>query len=78
VAHLRDMRSELLLKLVLADQCGIDIAEMLEQQRRQVSVLGEALAEQAAGGVDVIAVWRHQSAAATLAFLEIVMAGNSR
>ena len=33
VAHLRDLRSELLLKLVIAEQCGIDVVPMLERQR---------------------------------------------
>src|ERR1700759_1453269 len=33
VVHLRDLRSELLLKLVLADACGIDLSVMLQRQR---------------------------------------------
>ena len=32
VAHLRDLRSELLLKLIIADICGIDIDDMLDRQ----------------------------------------------
>jgi hypothetical protein len=40
VAHLRDVRSELLLKLVLADICGIDVSAMLEKQRERVAELG--------------------------------------
>ena len=36
-AHLRDMRSELLLKIVLADGCGIELGPMLLRQREHVS-----------------------------------------
>jgi len=75
VAHLRDMRSELLLKLVLADQCAIDIDEMLKAQRQQVIALSRSFAAQTSDGDDLIAVWRHQSAEAASAFLEIVIAG---
>ena len=34
VAHLRDLRSELLLKLVIAEQCGIDVLPMLAAPAR--------------------------------------------
>src|SRR3954454_11545050 len=43
VAHLRDLRSELLLKLVIAEQCGIDVLPMLERQRRRVASIADAL-----------------------------------
>ena len=43
VAHLRDLRSELLLKLVLAEQCGIDVTDMLIEQRSRFEQLAAAL-----------------------------------
>jgi DNA-binding PadR family transcriptional regulator len=75
VAHLRDIRSELLLKLVLAEQCGIDISVMLADQRQHVIAMREALAPQVADRTDVIATWRHESAGAALSFLDIVIGG---
>lgn len=43
VVHLRDMRSELLLKLVLADECGIDMSAMLKTQRKTLRLCSEIL-----------------------------------
>lgn len=67
VAHLRDMRSELLLKLVLCHRAGIDTQELLVAQRRRFSPLVERLtatAEQATGTDRLIATWRAGSARA--------------
>jgi hypothetical protein len=69
------MRSELLLKLLLAEQCDIGIGAMLVDQRQHVVAMREALAAQVADHTDVIAVWRHESAGAALSFLDIVIAG---
>jgi DNA-binding PadR family transcriptional regulator len=72
VAHLRDVRSELLLKLVLADTCQIDVADMVERQRVQIQAMAAMLTEQAnsAGpATDVVALWRSESAHAALRFL---------
>lgn len=66
VPHLRDLRSELLLKLVLADRCGIDVTAMLVQQRKIVKSM---VASHETGG-DVVAVWRHEAAEAALRFLD--------
>ena len=72
VSHLRDLRSELLLKLVLADQCGVDVSSMLVEQRVQISAIADALADQSNGGgpVDVVALWRTESSRAALRFLD--------
>jgi len=74
VAHLRDLRSELLLKLVIADHCEIDITAMLESQRSHIEQLAEALHEDGAHGdpTDVVTMWRRESSAAALRFLERV------
>ena len=72
VSHPRDLRSELLLKLVLAEQCNVDISSMLVQQRVQISAIADALAEQSNGisPVDVVALWRTESSQAALRFLD--------
>lgn len=71
VAHLRDLRSELLLKLILADICGIDVEQMLEQQRVHIASMVDALGahvEQHPG--DIVALWRSESSNAALRFLD--------
>ncbi|MEO5899756.1 MAG: PadR family transcriptional regulator [Ilumatobacteraceae bacterium] len=72
VAHMRDLRSELLLKLVIADACGIDISSMLVRQREIIERRAEVLATQVdvAAGADVVAMWRAESSSAALRFLE--------
>lgn len=73
VEHLRDLRSELLLKLVLAEGGGIDTATMLERQRRHVGELAQALtgaANSSRDGLDVVALWRSESARAAVRFLD--------
>lgn len=71
VVHLRDLRSELLLKLIVAELCGIDIAPMLRAQREHIVELADALAAQvAADPTDVVALWRSESSHAALRFLD--------
>jgi DNA-binding PadR family transcriptional regulator len=73
VAHLRDLRSELLLKLVLADLCQIDVSDMLEEQRAHIEQMAGTLAAQVGGTadqpIDVVALWRSESSQAALRFL---------
>jgi DNA-binding PadR family transcriptional regulator len=73
VTHLRDLRSELLLKLVIADLCDMDITAMVAAQRSQIAELHEAISAQieAAPG-DVVALWRSESSSAALRFLDRV------
>lgn len=71
VPHLRDLRSALLLKLVLAEQCGVDTTAMRSAQRAVIDAVREALATQlAADPDDVVARWRVESAGAALRFLD--------
>jgi DNA-binding PadR family transcriptional regulator len=71
VTHLRDLRSELLLKLTLADECGIDITVMLDAQRDRVIEMVEALATQVAEHPDdAVTLWRAESSQAALRFLD--------
>ena len=72
VDHLRDLRSELLLKLVLAEQCGIDVTDMLEQQHVIVRQLARTIADQAdhADRSDPVLEWRREASDAALRFLD--------
>ncbi len=72
VSHLRDLRSELLLKLVLAEQCGLDVHSMLVEQRRLVQDLADALGRRAEPGdrIDAVHAWRHETSEAALRFLD--------
>jgi DNA-binding PadR family transcriptional regulator len=65
VEHVRDVRAELLLKLVFADRHRIDVADMVERQR----VLVEEQAEALGHPVDLVAMWRAEATAATQRFL---------
>lgn len=67
VEHLRDLRSELLLKLVIADACRIDVAAMLERQHEHIEQVAAALSE--SGAPDVVALWRIESSTAALRFV---------
>lgn len=68
VPHLRDLRSALLLKLVLAEALGVDTADLVAGQRRVVAELAAALGDPQGG--DVVAWWRHEAAEAALRFLD--------
>ena len=72
VEHLRDLRSELLLKLVFAEQLTIDLDDMLERQRALVEGLATALAERAVDEPDVVHLWRAEATAAARRFLDRV------
>ena len=71
VEHLRDLRSELLLKLVLADLCGVDVSDMLGRQRAHIAELSSALAAHVGGeSDDMVALWRAEASGAALRFLD--------
>jgi DNA-binding PadR family transcriptional regulator len=69
--HLRDLRSELLLKLIIAERCGIDIGLMLRLQHAHIEEMAAAFAEQVdeATSTDVVDLWRIESSKAALRFL---------
>jgi PadR family transcriptional regulator AphA len=69
VEHVRDLRSELLLKLVLAERSGIDASDMVAAQHARVVDLVGAI-ESSGDDTDVVWLWRHESALAALRFLE--------
>lgn len=68
VEHLRDVRSELLLKVVLADLDGVDVVPMLHRQRDIVASIAEHMA--ARPGDDAVALWRSESSQAALRFVD--------
>jgi DNA-binding PadR family transcriptional regulator len=71
VAHLRDVRTELLCKLVLAERRSSSAQPLLEAQRRAFAPAFEALARRArARDADVVDRWRHESSRAVRAFLD--------
>ena len=79
VVHLRDLRSELLLKLIIADLCSIDVRAMLEQQRDHIAGLAAAIADHVDDGspVDVVDLWRMESSQAAVRFLDRIAARQS-
>jgi DNA-binding PadR family transcriptional regulator len=85
VEHLRDLRSELLLKLVVAQRCGIDVTPMLHRQRALVVDLAAAIdgppacaldgaPETGAVAPDIVLLWRRESAVAARRFLDQLLA----
>jgi len=71
VPHLRDLRSELLVKLVFAEQHRIDIAVMLDRQRTIIDEHARLLVDPA-DERDVVALWRSEMTRAAQRFLELV------
>jgi PadR family transcriptional regulator AphA len=69
VAHLRDVRNALLLKLLLAERLTRDTAPLLRAQREAFADLLASLA-QPPPPTDVVATWRHHSALAVAGFLD--------
>lgn len=72
VAHVRDARSELLVKLLLLDRAGLDARELLEAQAERIRPTLVGLREQLAQaeGFDAtLARWRLASAEALANFL---------
>ncbi len=66
VAHLRDVRTELLLKLELRRRRGLGNADLLERQRERLAPVIEAVSR---GGDDLVARWRAEQAEAVERFL---------
>jgi DNA-binding PadR family transcriptional regulator len=69
VEHVRDLRSELLLKIVLATDNGIDITEMIDEQRARITEFIAAL-DGGSDTADIVRLWRLESANAALRFLD--------
>jgi PadR family transcriptional regulator AphA len=73
VAHVRDLRSLLLLKLYFCERLGIDPLRLLDAQRTIVTGIAAAQADQleaASGFARVLALWRCESTEAALRFID--------
>jgi PadR family transcriptional regulator AphA len=68
VAHLRDVRTELLVKLALAERLGLDRVAILRAQRRALDPIMSAIAARPPS--DPVDVWRFESSAAVGRFLD--------
>jgi DNA-binding PadR family transcriptional regulator len=74
VSHIRDIRSELLLKLAVLHRRGEDAGTLIRRQRAVLAPIAAAIdAEAADGGFDVVLLaWRRSTAAAAIAFLDAI------
>jgi DNA-binding PadR family transcriptional regulator len=73
VAHGREVRSELLIKLALLDRAGDDPQDLLRRQLAAFGPLAAALADRvhdSTGMEHTLALWRHEMMSGTLEFLD--------
>ena len=81
VEHVRQIRSELLLKLALLDRAGENPAELLAAQRAVLEPIARAIEARravAAGFDSTLLAWRRATAIAALDFLDAVTPAESR
>jgi PadR family transcriptional regulator AphA len=72
VAHVRDLRSEFLIKLLLRERHGLDTSSLVRHQIAQIRPIAKALrydVTEATGSGRAIALWRSTAAQAALRFL---------
>lgn len=73
VLHLRDLRSELLLKLILASACAVDTGPLLARQRVEIERIAASLHRRTDGTTDdVVDLWRLEATDAAERFLDRV------
>jgi DNA-binding PadR family transcriptional regulator len=75
VEHVRDIRSQLLLKLALLDRVGEDPTDLLRVQRKVVEPIVRAMAAkrvQGEGFDATLLAWRKATAAAALDFIDMI------
>lgn len=78
VEHVRDIRSQLLLKLALLDRSGKSYHDLLRRQREVLEPIARAIEAQHAvsGGFDAIVLsWRRSTVEAALHFVEEISDG---
>ena len=68
VTHLRDLRTEFLLKLTLCERSGVDPTELIVRQREALADPITALTS--SRPVDAVELWRRESARAARSFLD--------
>jgi len=80
VDHARDVRSELMMKLALLDRAGTDSRVLVRAQLARLLPVAAALDERlraTTGFERTLALWRHEALAATMRFLEALIAGRA-
>jgi DNA-binding PadR family transcriptional regulator len=73
VAHIREVRSHLLLKLALLDRTGGDPSGLLERQKAALEPIAQAIKAERPGPHSfdaTLLAWRRATTAATLSFLD--------
>ena len=82
VEHVRDVRSQLLIKLALLDRAGTDATGLLQRQKAILQPIASAIATeqpQRKGFDATLLAWRRATASAALSFLDdITPSGASR
>jgi PadR family transcriptional regulator AphA len=81
VSHIRDLRSELMVKLALLDRSGQDPTSLLAAQHQELVPIATALQDKLASatGFDrTLALWRYETVSAALRFLEESLAAQAR
>lgn len=76
-SHNRDIRSELLVKLALLDRAAADPTPLLRAQREQLDPIARALRDRldsASGFEGTMLLWRSETLAGTLRFLDTLLA----
>ena len=77
VAHPRDVRSELMVKLALLDRSGTGSRDLLQAQLARLLPVAAALDDRlraTTGFEHTLVLWRHEAMAATLRFLQTLAA----
>jgi PadR family transcriptional regulator AphA len=74
VTHLRDVRSDLLVKPHLCERLGVDARPLLDAQDLALAPRFAQLTEPPADETDLAGLWRHHSAAAVASFLAALRA----
>jgi len=80
VAHIRDARSLLMLKLVFLERSGYDVRPLLERQRELLLPAAEAQRERVAaarGSRQTVELWRLECVDAVISFTERMLAVSS-
>jgi DNA-binding PadR family transcriptional regulator len=79
VEHIRDVRTELLLKLVLSQRAGLDPRPLIRAQQRELrAVFAARRAAAARPDADLVDQWRHEAAESVQRFLAAALNGVSK
>lgn len=80
VEHIRDVRTELLLKLAVLDRAGLPSRDLLERQQNELTPVIRAVSARPSGdGFDLtLARWRREQALAVDRFLQSLVRGADR